>query len=216
MKFITRLKRVIAKIIIMMSLLCVFSQAQSILIVGDSISAGFGIDPAKGWVALLDDKLQTEEFPHEVINASISGDTTTNGLTRLPNLLEKYQPDITIIELGGNDGLRATPPARIAENLAKMIELTKEANSEVLLAGIQLPPNYGDAYLERFLAIYPDLGEKYQITVLPSIVEKVGGNRAFMQSDGIHPNTEGQPLMLEAIWEKLQPLLETSHADTEK
>lgn len=184
-----------------------FAHAQSILIIGDSISAGFGIDSDNGWVTLLDEKLQTKSHQYQVINASISGDTTTNGLARLPQLLEKYQPEITIIELGGNDGLRATPPARIAENLSSMIELTQKANSEVLLVGIQLPPNYGDAYLERFLAIFPALGEKYPITVLPSIVEKVGGNSELMQSDGIHPNKEGQPLMLEAVWEKLEPLL---------
>src|SRR5699024_5813685 len=136
-----------------------------------------------------------------------SGDTTTNGLARLPSLLEKHQPEITIIELGGNDGLRATPPTRISENLTKMIELSKATNSKVLLVGIQLPPNYGDAYLARFLAIYPELAEQHQVAVLPSIVEKVGGNAELMQSDGIHPNSAGQPFMLEAVWEQLEPLL---------
>lgn len=184
-----------------------FSQAQSILIVGDSISAGFGINAEESWVMLLEEKLEAEGYHYSVINASISGDTTTNGLTRLPSLLEKYQPEITIIELGGNDGLRATPPVKIAENLSKMIELTQTTHSKPLLVGIQLPPNYGDAYLARFLAIFPQLAEKHQIAVLPSIVEKVGGNSELMQSDGIHPNSAGQPLMLEAVWEKLEPLL---------
>lgn len=202
MRFITHLKLTIALIF-----LSSIAQAQSILIVGDSISAGFGINPEEGWVALLEEKLQTENSPYSIINASISGDTTTNGLARLPSLLEKHQPEITIIELGGNDGLRATPPARISENLAKMIELSKAANSKVLLVGIQLPPNYGDAYLARFLAIYPELAEQHQVAVLPSIVEKVGGNSELMQSDGIHPNSEGQPFMLEAVWEQLEPLL---------
>ena len=202
MRFITHLKLTIALIF-----LSSIAQAQSILIVGDSISAGFGINPEEGWVALLEEKLQTENSPYSIINASISGDTTTNGLARLPSLLEKHQPEITIIELGGNDGLRATPPARISENLAKMIELSKAANSKVLLVGIQLPPNYGDAYLARFLAIYPELAEQHQVAVLPSILEKVGGNAELMQSDGIHPNSEGQPFMLEAVWEQLEPLL---------
>lgn len=202
MRFITHLKLTIALIF-----LSSIAQAQSILIVGDSISAGFGINPEEGWVALLEEKLQTENSPYSIINASISGDTTTNGLARLPSLLEKHQPEITIIELGGNDGLRATPPARISENLAKMIELSKAANSKVLLVGIQLPPNYGDAYLARFLAIYPELAKQHQVAVLPSIVEKVGGNAELMQSDGIHPNSEGQPFMLEAVWEQLEPLL---------
>ncbi len=202
MRFITHLKLTIALIF-----LSSIAQAQSILIVGDSISAGFGINPEEGWVTLLEEKLQAENSPYSIINTSISGDTTTNGLARLPSLLEKHQPEITIIELGGNDGLRATPPARISENLAKMIELSKAANSKVLLVGIQLPPNYGDAYLARFLAIFPELAEKHQIAVLPSIVEKVGGNSELMQSDGIHPNSKGQPFMLEAVWEQLEPLL---------
>lgn len=202
MRFITHLKLTIALIF-----LSSIAQAQSILIVGDSISAGFGINPEEGWVALLEEKLQAENSPYSIINASISGDTTTNGLARLPSLLEKHQPEITIIELGGNDGLRATPPARISENLAKMIDLSKAANSKVLLVGIQLPPNYGDAYLARFLAIYPELAKQHQVAVLPSIVEKVGGNSELMQSDGIHPNSEGQSFMLEAVWEQLEPLL---------
>src|SRR5699024_1937727 len=164
MRFITHLKLTIALIF-----LSSIAQAQSILIVGDSISAGFGINPEEGWVALLEEKLQTENSPYSIINASISGDTTTNGLARLPSLLEKHQPEITIIELGGNDGLRATPPTRISENLTKMIELSKATNSKVLLVGIQLPPNYGDAYLARFLAIYPELAEQHQVAVLPSI-----------------------------------------------
>jgi len=151
--------------------------------------------------------LKAEGYQYEMVNRSISGDTTTNGLRRLPRLLEQVKPEITIIELGGNDGLRATPATRIAENLSAMIELAKSANSKVLLVGIQLPPNYGDAYLERFLAIYPELGEKHQIAVLPSIVEKVGGNNDLMQGDGIHPNKDGQPLMMEAVWEKIKPLL---------
>ncbi|UNM97239.1 arylesterase [Ignatzschineria rhizosphaerae] len=207
MRLITQLKLGMAAII-----LCTISQAQSILIVGDSISAGFGINAEEGWVALLEEKLQAENHQYQVINASISGDTTTNGLSRLPALLEKHQPNITIIELGGNDGLRATPPTKIAENLSKMIELTQSANSTPLLIGIQLPPNYGDAYLARFLALYPTLGEQHQIAVLPSIVEKVGGNPDLMQNDGIHPNQKGQPLMLEAVWEKLEPLLTPSNS----
>lgn len=195
------------KLFFFIVLMISIAQAKSILIVGDSISAGFGINPEKGWVKLLEDKLQREGYNYKVINSSISGDTTTNGLSRLPDLLEKHQPEITIIELGGNDGLRATSPKQISENLSQMIALSKAADSEVLLAGIQLPPNYGDAYLERFLAIYPTLAEQYQIAVLPSIVENTGGNAELMQDDGIHPNENGQPLMMEAIWGKLIPLL---------
>ncbi len=195
------------KLILALFITIGFAQAQSILVVGDSIGAGFGINPKDSWVNLLNEKLKAEGYQYEMVNRSISGDTTTNGLNRLPRLLEQVKPEITIIELGGNDGLRATPATRIAENLSAMIELTKAADSKVLLVGIQLPPNYGDAYLERFLAIYPELGEKHQIAVLPSIVEKVGGNNDLMQGDGIHPNKDGQPLMMESVWEKLKPLL---------
>lgn len=184
------------------------AQAKSIVIVGDSISAGFGINPDNGWVKLLEQKLAEEGYQYDVINSSISGDTTTNGLSRLPNLLEKHQPEITIIELGGNDGLRATPPKQITENLTKMIELAKAQNSKVLLVGIQLPPNYGEAYLERFLAIYPTLAEQQNVALLSSIVEKTGGVDELMQADGVHPNEAGQPLMMESVWEKLEPLLE--------
>ncbi|WP_077929018.1 arylesterase [Wohlfahrtiimonas populi] len=195
------------KLILVLFITIGFAQAQSILVVGDSIGAGFGINPKDSWVNLLNEKLKAEGYQYEMVNRSISGDTTTNGLNRLPRLLEQVKPEITIIELGGNDGLRATPATRIAENLSAMIELVKASNSKVLLVGIQLPPNYGDAYLERFLAIYPELGEKHQIAVLPSIVEKVGGNNDLMQGDGIHPNKDGQPLMMESVWEKLKPLL---------
>lgn len=195
------------KLSVLLLLLISTAYAKSILIVGDSISAGFGIDPANGWVKLLEQKLNQEGYDYDVINSSISGDTTTNGLSRLPNLLEKHQPEITIIELGGNDGLRATPPKQISNNLATMIELSQAKNSQVLLVGIQLPPNYGDAYLERFLAIYPALAQQYNVAILNSIVEKTGGIDSLMQADGVHPNETGQPLMTEAIWEKLQPLL---------
>lgn len=195
------------KLILFLFITIGFAQAQSILVVGDSIGAGFGMNPKDGWVNLLDEKLKAEGYQYEMVNRSISGDTTTNGLRRLPKLLEQVKPEITIIELGGNDGLRATPATKILENLSVMIQLAQEANSKVLLIGIQLPPNYGDAYLERFLAIYPELGEKHQIAVLPSIVENVGGNNDLMQNDGIHPNKEAQPIIVESVWETIKPLL---------
>ncbi|MGL4674089.1 MAG: GDSL-type esterase/lipase family protein, partial [Wohlfahrtiimonas sp.] len=134
------------KLILVLFITIGVAQAQSILVVGDSIGAGFGINPKDGWVNLLDEKLKAEGYQYEMVNRSISGDTTTNGLRRLPRLLEQVKPEITIIELGGNDGLRATPATKIAENLSAMIELVKASNSKVLLVGIQLPPNYGDAY----------------------------------------------------------------------
>lgn len=182
-------------------------QARTLLIVGDSISAAFGMQPEESYVAQLHNRLTEEGYDYTVINASISGDTTSNGLSRLPHLLSTHQPDITVIELGGNDGLRATPPKQIAENLTQMVRMAKDAGSDVVLVGIQLPPNYGQAYLKRFLAIYPDIAAAENIALLPSIVAEAGGNPELMQNDGIHPNAKAQPLLMKALYEVLLPLL---------
>lgn len=182
-------------------------QARTLLIVGDSISAAFGMQPEEGYVAQLHNRLTEEGYDYTVINASISGDTTSNGLSRLPHLLSTHQPDITVIELGGNDGLRATPPKQIAENLTQMVRMAKDAGSDVVLVGIQLPPNYGQAYLKRFLAIYPNIAAAENIALLPSIVAEAGGNPELMQNDGIHPNAKAQPLLMQALYEVLLPLL---------
>ncbi|OYQ87440.1 arylesterase [Wohlfahrtiimonas chitiniclastica] len=182
-------------------------QARTLLIVGDSISAAFGMQPEEGYVSQLHNRLTEKGYDYTIINASISGDTTSNGLSRLPHLLSTHQPDITVIELGGNDGLRATPPKQIADNLTQMVRMAKAAGSDVVLVGIQLPPNYGQAYLKRFLAIYPDIAAAENIALLPSIVAEAGGNPELMQNDGIHPNAKAQPLLMKAMYEVLLPLL---------
>lgn len=182
------------------------ASGKTLLIVGDSISAGYGVDISKGWVKLLEQRLKSEHYDYEVINASVSGDVTSNGLARLPALLEKYRPAIVIIEMGGNDGLRATPPKIIQQNLSQMVQQAKQ-QSKVLLVGIQLPPNYGELYLERFSAMYPAVANEQQVALLDSIVKNTGGNADLMQADGIHPNEKGQPIILDDIWEKLVPLL---------
>lgn len=182
------------------------ASGKTLLIVGDSISAGFGIEEGQGWVTLLEKRLQQQNYDYTVINASISGDTTSNGLARLPFLLEQYKPEVVIIETGGNDGLRGTPPQKIKQNLTEMVSLAKK-QAKVLLIGIQLPPNYGNQYLERFLAIYPAVAEQQEIALLPSIVANTGGKPELMQADGVHPNTQGQAILLEDVWVKLQPLL---------
>lgn len=183
------------------------ASGKTLLIVGDSISAGYGVDLSKGWVKLLEQRLKDKHYDYEVINASISGDVTSNGAARLPALLEKYHPAVVIIEMGGNDGLRGTPPKLIQQNLTQMVQQAKQ-QSKVLLVGIQLPPNYGELYLERFSAMYPAIANEQQVVLLDSIVKNTGGNADLMQSDGIHPNEAGQPIILNDIWEKLVPLLD--------
>lgn len=181
--------------------------AKTLLIVGDSISAGFGIEQGKGWVALLEQRLQTQHYNYQVVNASISGDTTNNGLTRMPALLAEYKPAVVLIELGGNDGLRAIPPKQIQQNLSAMVELAKQAKAEVLLVGIELPPNYGKQYLEKFIAVFPAVAKEQQVKLVPSIVANTGGNSELMQADGVHPNTKAQPIVLEDVWKQLVALL---------
>ncbi len=182
----------------------------TILVVGDSLSAGFGLDPSSGWVSLLQKRLEQRDYEYRVVNASISGDTTTGGLRRLPRALEIHQPDILIIELGGNDGLRGTPPALIREKLAKMIELGQASGTTVILAGMQMPPNYGGKYTNDFSSLYRALADEYNIPLIGFFMEGVALDPALMQDDGIHPNEAGQPVLLDNVWKVLEPLLSGS------
>src|SRR5690554_2719240 len=184
----------------MLSALPLLARAEPvILVVGDSISAGFGVPLQQGWVALLQRNVQQRQPQLQVINASSSGETTQGGLTRLPALLKQHQPDLTIIELGGNDGLRGTPIINIKSNLQKMIVMAKEANSEVLLLGMQIPPNYGPRYTELFRNIYTDLAQKHKVALVPFLLEGVAEHSELMQADGIHPTAKAQPIMLELV-----------------
>lgn len=184
----------------------------NILVLGDSISAAHGIDPAKGWVALLQKRLdslseQKNSKKFNVINASISGDTADDGLARLPALLKKYQPYLTIIELGGNDGLRGFPLDIIQQHLAQMVELAQKQKSHVLLLGMRIPPNYGRRYTEGFFSTFAHVAKQYSIAYLPFLLEGVGGHPSLMQQDGIHPNVSAQPLLLKNVWPKIQDIL---------
>lgn len=171
----------------------------TILILGDSISAGFGIPMQQGWVALLSKELQRSDVKTQVINASISGDTTQGGVSRLPGLLTKHQPDLVIIELGGNDGLRGTPIKRIRHNLKTLIQLSRGAGSDVLLAGMQIPPNYGRKYTHSFRDIFPTLAAQEKTLLIPFLLQNVVENQALMQADGIHPTVTAQPLIVELV-----------------
>ena len=182
--------------------------AHIILIVGDSLSAAYGIPVAQGWVSLLQERLDAGDYPYQIINASISGDTTANARARLPQALASHAPAVVLLELGGNDGLRGLSLTAMQANLADMISSLQAAGAQLLLIGVQLPPNYGPRYTERFQAIYRELAREYDIALLPSLVEGIGTEQQLMQSDGIHPNATAQPLIRDHVWDALVPLLE--------
>ena len=181
--------------------------APLILVVGDSLSASHGIDQRLGWVSLLQSRLQGEGFPHRVVNASISGETTAGGLRRLEPALARHRPAIVIIELGANDGLRGLPLTQMRGNLQKMIDAAKGHGARVLLIGMRLPPNYGPRYTRAFQNIYLELSERNHIAVLPFLLKGVSEKRQWMQADNLHPNAEAQPAILDNVWPVLLPLL---------
>lgn len=183
------------------------SQPPVLLVMGDSLSAAYNLPAESGWVNLLEQRLQQQGYDWQVINASISGETTGGGLTRLPALLRQHQPQIVLLELGANDGLRGQPPQRITANLDRMITLSRQADAEVLLLGILLPPNYGPRYLQQFEQIYPQLAKQHQLPLVPFLLEGVADKPSLMQQDGLHPTAEAQPEILETVWVELKPLL---------
>jgi acyl-CoA thioesterase-1 len=179
-------------------------------VLGDSLSAGYGMDVGDTWVSMLEQRLQEEGYGYQVINASISGDTTSSGLRRLPRALQLHQPEIVIIELGGNDGLRGLPVDAMRRNLEQMIVASREAGALVVLAGILIPPNYGEDYASEFAAVYPALADKYDLPLIPFFMEGVALDKGMMQPDGIHPNTRAQPILLRNVWQALGPALQSS------
>ncbi|WP_339460692.1 arylesterase [Pseudomonas sp. EA_105y_Pfl2_R69] len=181
--------------------------ADTVLVVGDSISAAFGLDSRQGWVSLLEKRLAEQGFEHRVVNASISGDTSAGGAARLPRLLAEHQPNLVIIELGGNDGLRGLPPAQLQQNLAAMVEASRDSGARVLLLGMLLPPNYGVRYTTAFAEVFSRLAEEQQVPLVPFFLDGVGGVPEMMQDDGIHPTAQAQPVLLENLWLTLKPLL---------
>lgn len=176
------------------------------LVVGDSLSAGYGLtDSGKGWVALLQEKLRTRNIA--VVNASIPGDTSAGGLALLPTALAAHRPRIVILELGANDGLRGLPPQALKTNLGAMIDQARLTGAQVLVLGMKLPPNYGGRYAEAFERVYQELAEEKKVPLLPFFLDGVGGNDHLLQSDGLHPNSEAQPILMKNVLEKLDPLL---------
>lgn len=183
--------------------------ARIILVVGDSLSAAYGIPVEKGWVSLLQDRLDTEGYPYRIVNDSISGDTTANARARLTQALASHAPAVVLLELGGNDGLRGLSLTAMKSNLDNMISSARSEGAQVLLIGMQLPPNYGPRYTQRFQAIYHELARERDLTLLPSLVDGIGTEQNLMQADGIHPNATAQPLIVDRVWKELVPMLET-------
>jgi len=186
--------------------------APSILIVGDSLSAGYGIGMRDGWVTLLQQRLVKQRYPHAVVNASISGDTTSGGRTRLPDALKRHRPQIVVIELGGNDGLRGLSLRETRVNLEAMINAAQSAGAQVLLLGIHLPPNYGPEYTGKFHAIYHELARAHDTALVPFLLNGVALTPGLMQPDGIHPRAAAQPRLLDNVWPILVPLLKPESA----
>jgi acyl-CoA thioesterase-1 len=180
-----------------------------ILVFGDSISAGYGLPQIdQGWVSLLQARLSASGYGYRVVNASVSGETTAGGLARLPRALAVHHPALVILELGGNDGLRALPVGAMRANLAKMVELVRAAGAKVLLLGIRIPPNYGADYAEQFRTTYTSLGQELHVAVLPFLLADIALVPGLMQADGIHPNESAQGKLVANVWPSLEPLLD--------
>jgi acyl-CoA thioesterase-1 len=183
-------------------------QASVILVLGDSLSAAFGIEQEQGWVNLLQQRLQAGHYPYRVVNASISGETTQGGASRIDGLLKQYQPAIVLVELGGNDGLRGLPLEVIRASLEHIIKAIRARSIQCLLIGMRLPPNYGPQYTRQFAQLYQELAKQYRLPLVPFLMQGFASNFQLIQSDGIHPTAEAQPLMLDNVWPILLPLLE--------
>jgi len=180
---------------------------RSVLILGDSLSSAYGIAQARGWVALLGERLKRERPDYIVVNASISGETSSGGAARAGASLAKIKPAVVIVELGGNDGLRGLSVAQMKSNLAVIIEQSQQAGARVLLLGMKMPPNYGPDYAQAFDATYVELARRYSTALVPFLLEDFADKPDFFQLDRIHPNEAAQPLMAERVWKALQPLL---------
>lgn len=199
-------RSIVLSALLLLTLPALASQ-NTVLVVGDSLSAAHGVPSETAWVELLRNRIDSQELNWTVVNASIGGETTDGGLRRLPGLLETHDPNIVIIELGGNDGLRGFPPNVIESNLANMIEHVRDTGATPLLVGMQIPPNYGQRYTTMFADIFPTLSDRYNTPLVPFFLDGIYDQDGLMQGDGIHPTEEAQPRLLDNIWPKLEPLL---------
>lgn len=182
--------------------------AKSIVVLGDSISASYGIEIEQGWVHLLQQKFNQEKLAYTLINESISGDTSAGGLARINNALAQHKPKLVLLELGANDGLRGLPPKEMKSNLAEIIKRSQQAGAKVLLLSMRIPPNYGKRYVDMFYNIYPQLAKELNIPVVPFILEDVALIEEMMQKDGLHPTAKAQTIIADKIWQYILPVLE--------
>ena len=180
---------------------------RTLLVLGDSLSAGYGLEPGQGWVTLLEKRLLAQGYEYRVVNASISGETTAGGLERLPRALQLHKPSIVVVELGANDGLRGLPVSVTQTNLTRIVTLARQTGAQVLLLGMQMPPNYGPRYTAGFTRMFQDIARQHRLAFAPFLLEGVALNSSLMQADGLHPNARAQPRMLETVWPRLAPLL---------
>jgi len=184
------------------------ADAPVILVFGDSISAGYGLAHVEqGWVGMLRAKLKDEGYGYQVVNASVTGETTAGGLARLPRALAMHHPRVVILELGGNDGLRALPIDQMRSNLGKMVDLSVDSGAQVLVLGMRIPPNYGPEFTEKFFAVFADVARDTRAPLVPFLLNDIALSPNLMQADGIHPNQLGQPKLLDNVWPRLRPLL---------
>lgn len=181
--------------------------APVILVFGDSLSAAYGIPLAQSWPQLLQQRLEKNGFPHRIVNVSISGETTSGGLSRIDKALLDHKPALVVLELGANDGLRGLPLKEMQRNLTGIITACKRRGAKVLLVGMRIPPNYGPRYTDSFFSSYATLAREHRLQLVPFLLEGVAGNRSLMQDDGLHPTAAAQPRVLENLWRGLKPLL---------
>ena len=188
------------------------TEAPIILVFGDSLSAGFGIDVDQSWTALLQSRLQRQGYEHQVVNASISGDTTEGGASRIHSALERFRPSVVILELGGNDGLRGIPTERMRRNLKLIIESSKSSGAAVVLLGIRIPTNYGARYTQAFENVFRELASELDVPWIEFFMDGIATDEELMQDDGIHPNANAQPILLDNAWPIIQQALEQANA----
>lgn len=203
------LKKWVVGAVLLVSAASVYSAPKTVLVLGDSLSAEYGLARGAGWVALLEQRLKEQEIDATIVNASISGETTSGGRTRLPALLDKYHPAVVVIELGANDGLRGLPVPAAEDNLRNMVQMAKQNKAKVLLVGMRMPPNYGRAYTDRFSGMYKQVSTETKSPLVPFMLEGVADKPALFQQDQMHPLAQAHPIILSNIWPKFSALMKS-------
>jgi len=201
------MRRIIAFLLMLISSVSAGTEVPTVLVFGDSLSAGYGIDVDQSWASLLQTRLQEQGYEHRVVNASISGDTTESGAARIGQAIETFSPELIILELGGNDGLRGIPPGTMRQNLQAIIETSTDSGAAVVLLGIKIPPNYGQRYIEEFESVFREVATETEVPWIEFFMEGVALNEELMQDDGIHPNAAAQPILLDNAWPAIDSAL---------